>query len=263
MNIVEVKNCNVLVENRAILRDFSLQIDQLQHTAIIGPNGSGKSTFIRLLMKEIYPSFVNGIASQVKVLGRDDWNIFEMRKLISLVSPKFGEHLLSATPLDLFDAVTSSFFGTYGFFSDEKVSTDQKKEVEQVLEKLDLTKLQGSSIENFSTGELRKTLIARAAVLRPQLLLLDEPTNGLDVAAQSEFLNYLEKIAAETTILMVTHHLEEIILAVKNVLLIKDGRVFAFGVKEEILTSKNLSELFGVALEVSKSVSGIYSMRRI
>ncbi len=261
--IIEIKNCTIAEGSKIILNDFSLTADEFEHTAIIGPNGSGKSTFIRMLMRDLHPSQAFAKRPEVKVLGRDDWNIFEMRRAVSIISPKFAEQLLLAAPLGTVDAISSSFFGTYGFFADDRASKEQLDETQKIIKSLHLEKLKDSSIEELSTGELRKILIARAMVLKPKLVLLDEPTSGLDVLAQHDFLNYLKKITLQTTVLMVTHHLEEIIPNIKKILLIKNGEVFKFGKKEEILTEKNLSELFETEIALHVSEKNIYSMRKI
>lgn len=262
MSVIEIKNCSVLRDEKIILDNFSLKLNELEHLAILGPNGSGKSTFISLLMRENYPSHDEKFRAEVKILGRDDLSIFELRRLVSLVSPKFSENLLLASPLTVIDATASSFFGTYGFFAEEFPTKSQLKITKEVLRDLDLWKLKDNFVHELSTGELRKVLIARAMVLQPKLILLDEPTAGLDIFAQSDFLKYLNNIAAKTTIIMVTHHLEEVIPAIKKVLMIKEGKVFALGEKKEILTQKNLSELFGIEIEMSESANETYSMRK-
>jgi iron complex transport system ATP-binding protein len=117
-------------------------------------------------------------------------------------------------------------------------------------------------LQTLSTGQMRKVLIARAMVLRPDLILLDEPTLGLDIRAQSEFLDYLDHAGHSATIIMVTHHLEEVVPLIQKVLLIKDGRVFAFGDTPDVLTSENLTALFGLDLIVRQSAGGTWSMHR-
>ncbi|MCD6035847.1 MAG: transporter, ATP-binding protein [Rickettsiales bacterium] len=262
MDIIEINHCNVYLSKK-ILSDFSLHVGRFEHTAILGPNGSGKSTFIRLLTKELYPSCYEGEKPEIKILGRDDWSMFDLRRAISLISPKFSENLLGAAPLSIFDAVASSFFGTYGFYGDDAVTKKERAMTQSVLEKLQLEGMQDRSINELSTGQLRKVLIARAMVLTPQLVLLDEPTSGLDISAQYEFLQFLKRIIPDTTVLLVTHHLEEIIPEIKKVLLIKDGKIMKFGKKEDVLTEQNLSALFDANIGLSISSEGIYSMRRL
>lgn len=262
MKVIDIQNCNIFLESRHVLHDFSLEVEELRHLAIVGPNGSGKSTLIRLLTRDIYPSRLPNQKPQIKILGRDDWNIFEMRHEVIAISLKLSESILEASPLSVFDAVASAFFGTYGFFSDDKITQKQIVATEEILQKLHLTEIKNQLIHQLSCGQLRKVLIARAMVLKPKILLLDEPTSGLDIAAQNEFLQFLKKVLNDTTIILVTHHLEEILPEITQILLLKEGRVFAFGKKEEILNEQNLSELFETKIKIRVSKDQTYSMNK-
>lgn len=263
MKIVDIKNCNVYLESKKALSNFSLAIDEFEHVAIVGPNGSGKSTLIRLLVRDVFPCQGDQENPQVEILSSDNWSILELRHKIALISPQFTESLLLASPLTIFDAVASSFCGTYGFFADDKIAKSQIAVTEEVLQKLHLAKIKNQFIHELSTGQLRKVLIARAMVLSPQIILLDEPTSGLDIAAQYEFMKFIKQITSDCTIILVTHHLEEILPEIKKVLLIKNGQVFKFGKKAEVLTGKNLSELFDVEVQVKIASDQTFSMSRI
>ncbi len=261
MNIIKIKNCDVFLGEKKVLENFSLVLDEHEHLAIVGPNGSGKSTLIRLLTKEIYPAFNQN--SEIEVLKRDDWNIFELRHEIIAVSANFSESLLLASPLSVFDAVISAFFGTYGIFADQKITEKEIAKTDETLKNLELFELKSQMIHELSTGQLRKVLIARAMILQPKIILLDEPTSGLDIAASADFVNFLRKILNYSTIILVTHHLEEIMPEIKNILLLKEGEIFRYGKKEEILNSENLSGLFGAKIETHVSSDGIYRMTRL
>jgi iron complex transport system ATP-binding protein len=111
-------------------------------------------------------------------------------------------------------------------------------------------------MNEMSTGEARRVLIARALVTEPQALVLDEPTAGLDMLARRRFLEEVRRIAAAgTTIILVTHHVEDIIPEIGHVVLLKDGRVAMAGPKPSVLTEANLTTLFGapIALEMSQA----------
>lgn len=260
MNIIELRHCSVY-RDKKILDDISLRIAPFEHTVILGRNGAGKSTLIRLIMREWHPAWQDQ-DFHIEILGRRDYSLFELRRAIALISPKLGEQLLQAGYLSVFDAVASAFFGTYGFFGEDKLSAEQQARAHAILDRLQLTFLQDRPIDTLSTGQLRKILIARAMLLEPALILLDEPTAGLDITSQHDFLHYLQQIASTTTILLVTHHLEDIIPAIKNVLLLKDGKIFGQGAKAEILTNDNLSKLFSAKINVDHLDDGTYAMRR-
>ena len=259
--LIDIQNATV-ARPQVILDRIDFRIAPLQHTAIVGPNGSGKSTFIRLLMRDLYPVFERGNEAVNLYKGRGNWSMAELRQSIALVSMKFADALLEIGGLSVRDSVASSYFGTYGFYKPQDVTPDMAAHIDEVMERLDLLPLGKRQIQTLSTGQMRKVLIARAMVLRPDLILLDEPTLGLDVRAQSEFLDYLEHIGHSATIIMVTHHLEEVVPLIEKVLLIKDGRVFAFGGKAEVLTSENMTALFGIDLRVHRSAGEVYSMHR-
>ncbi len=259
--LIDIRNATV-ARPHVILDRIDFRIAPLQHTAIVGPNGSGKSTFIRLLMRDLYPVFERGNEAVNLFKGRGNWSMAELRQSIALVSMKFADALLEIGGMSVRDSVASSYFGTYGFFKPEDLSADMAAHVDEVMARLDLAPMAKRPIQTLSTGQMRKVLIARAMVLRPDLILLDEPTLGLDVRAQSEFLDYLDHAGQSATIMMVTHHLEEVVPLIQKVLLIKDGGVFAFGDKAEVLTSENLTALFGIDLVVQRSEGEAYSMHR-
>jgi iron complex transport system ATP-binding protein len=259
--LIDIRNATV-ARPQVILDAIDFQIAPLQHTAIVGPNGSGKSTFIRLLMRDLYPAYVRGDEAVNLYKGRANWSMAELRQSIALVSMKFADALLDVGGLNVYDSVASSYFGTYGFYKTQDLTADMVGHIEEVMARLDLLPLARRQIQTLSTGQMRKVLIARAMVLRPDLILLDEPTLGLDIRAQSEFLDYLDHIGHSTTIIMVTHHLEEVVPLIQKVLLIKDGRVFAFGDTADVLTSDNLTALFGIDLVVRRSAGEVYSMHR-
>jgi len=260
MKVINIKNCNVFLDSTQVLHDFSFTVNQGEHIAIVGPNGAGKSTFIRLLMNDIWPARRDNDDPEVQILARDDWSVVELRHEIALISPRFGDALLTAAPLSIFEAVASSFFGSYGFFGEDKINQEQARLTEEILQKLQLSAIKNQSIHELSTGQLRKVLVARAMVLQPKIILLDEPTSGLDIAAQYEFLQFIRSHLQNCTIILVTHHLEEILPEIQKILLIKNGRIFKFGAKKEILTQANLSQLFEVNLHLNLSAQGIYSM---
>ncbi len=259
--LIDIRNATV-ARPQVILDKVDFRIKPLQHTAIVGPNGSGKSTFIRLLMRDLYPVYVRGDEAVNLYKGRSNWSMAELRQSIALVSMKFADALLDVGGMSVYDSVASSYFGTYGFYKSQDLSADMVAHLEDVLHRLDLLPLARRQIQTLSTGQMRKVLIARAMVLRPDLILLDEPTLGLDVRAQGEFLDYLDHVGHSATIIMVTHHLEEVVPSIQKVLLIKEGRIFAFGDTAEVLTSENLTALFGLDLVVRRSAGAVYSMHR-
>jgi iron complex transport system ATP-binding protein len=131
------------------------------------------------------------------------------------------------------------------------VTDAMRAKCEDVLRLLEITRLADRSINELSSGEARRLLIARALVHDPRALLFDEPSNSLDVFAQHELRRILSKLAQSgIAILLVTHHLADIIPEIDRVILMGDGRIAADGKKERILTPEQLSPLFGIAVDL-------------
>ena len=245
-----IDEASVVQGDRLVLDKLSLRIAEGQHTAILGPNGSGKSTLVKLLARQLYP-LAKRDGSSVRIFGRDRWNVAELRSRLGIVSPAVQLDYTSDTPVEVFDAVVSGFFAARGISFNHEVTDAMRLHADEALAQVDAAGLIGRSMASLSTGEARRVLIARALVHRPRALLLDEPCAGLDMASRRHFLESLRKLArAGTTLLLVTHHVEEIVPEIDNVVLLREGRVFMQGSKSVTLTDAALSDTFGMPVRV-------------
>jgi len=239
--------------DRMILDRLSLHVAAGQHTAILGPNGSGKSTLVKLIARQLYPLARHDGGSSVRVFGRERWHVAELRSLLGIVSPAVQLDYTSDTPLEVFDAVVSGFFAARGLGLDHRVSDTMRERALEALEHSGAAQLAGREVASLSTGEARRVLIARALVHRPRALLLDEPCAGLDLASRRHFLEGLRTLARSgTTLLLVTHHIEEILPEIEQVLLLRDGRVLQQGDKAAMLTNAALTSTFGMPVRVQR-----------
>src|ERR1700681_2040391 len=237
----------VLVVARPALDDISLRIEAGEHVCILGPNGCGKSTLIKTITRECYP-LANEHASMA-ILGRERWNIFELRSLLGIVSPD----LLASCTTDATcrDVVLSGFFSSTRIFPNHAPSAELLEKTNAALARLGIAHLAGRPVAQMSSGEAKRTLIARALVHAPQTLLFDEPSNTLDIAAQMQLRETMRQLAQSGLgILLVTHHVAEIIPEIERVVLLREGRILADGPKEEILTAERLTNLFGVPVQL-------------
>ncbi len=233
--------------DKTALDDVTLRIQAGEHVAILGPNGSGKSTLIKTLTRECYPLVQPG--SSLAILGRDTWNVFELRTLLGIVS----NDLMSATTRAItgLEAILSGFFSSIGIQPYHHVTATMAEKSRAVLELLEVPHLADREMTAMSSGEARRILIARALVHDPLALLLDEPSNSLDFRSALELRVIVRKLArAGTGILLVTHHLADIIPEMDRVILLREGRIFADGNKSLVLTAARLTELFGVPVEL-------------
>jgi iron complex transport system ATP-binding protein len=245
--LLDLQNVTVMRGNNLALDRLTLQIASGEHVCILGPNGSGKSTLIKTITRECYP--VQRDDSAMSILGRSVWNIFELRELLGIVSPdQLAACTTDATGMDV---VLSGFFSSTRIFPNHHPAAEHRKRAEVALARLRIAHLAERPVVEMSSGEAKRTLIARALVHEPKTLLLDEPGNALDIGGQLELRATLRELAnAGLGIVLVTHHVPEIIPEIARVVLLQRGRVLADGPKEKVLTSERLSALFGAHVQV-------------
>jgi iron complex transport system ATP-binding protein len=254
MNLIEFRRATILRGGRPALLDLDLAIPVGQSVAILGPNGCGKSTLIGSILREFYPLRREG--SWVRILGEEFWNIEELRASIGIVKntllpPKTG--IVSAREL-----VVSSFFGSVGLWNHQKPTREMWSATDAALERVGASHLAGRDTDELSSGEARRVEIARVLAHGPSTLLLDEPANHLDPRAQSELRALVSELARSgTAIVMVTHHVSDIVPEIDRVIMLRAGKVFRDGAKQDLLNAGVLSELFGHPIKMSKS-NGMY-----
>ncbi|NLN74949.1 MAG: ATP-binding cassette domain-containing protein [Armatimonadetes bacterium] len=246
--LLEFHGATVLFGGVRALDSITTTIRAGENVAIIGPNGSGKSTLIKLITRELYPLAGNG-DTPVKILGESAWDVFKLRSLFGIVSADLQDFF--RRPLIGRDVILSGFFGSVGLYPHHEVTGQMQLRADELLQFLSIEHLASKYMTEMSTGEARRMLIARALVHEPKALILDEPSNGLDPRAARKFVDSLRKIAGGgKSVILVTHHLPDIFPEISRVIMLKDGRIFADGPKQEALTSESLSELFAIPVTV-------------
>ena len=251
--LLEVDRVTVARNGRSLVDDLSLTIPDGRHTAILGRNGSGKSTLVRLIARQLYPTAdATGRIGETRIFGQALWDVFELRRRLGVVSPALQADLAGEEPLEVFDAVISSFFASRGLWRRETTPA-MRQAAEEALARVGAAHLAGRSMATLSTGEARRVLIARALAHRPDALLLDEPCAGLDPAARRHFLETLRAIAREgVTLVLVTHHVEEILPEIDHLILLRDGRILHDGPRGKLLNDAVLTDLFGLPVTVTR-----------
>jgi len=246
--LLELKNVTVVRNGNVALDGLSLTIPEGENVAILGPNGSGKSTLIKLITRECYPAF--GIpGSALRIFGETAWSVFELRARLGIVS----QNLLKMLDEEISgrEVILSGFFSSVGIWQCHKVTPAMEQRTQEILDRLEVAHLKDRLITEMSSGEAHRMLIGRALVHHPPTLLLDEPTNSLDPRARRELTALLRKLIAEgTRIVMVTHHLHDIVPEIDRVIMLRQGQVFQDGRKHEVLTPAHLSALFGMQVEM-------------
>jgi iron complex transport system ATP-binding protein len=246
--MIHIRDASVVRGKRHLLDGLDLTLRAGQHTAILGPNGSGKSTLVKLITRQLYPL----AGGYVSLFGHEKWNVTELRSLMGIVSSSMQLDFDDHPPLEAFDCVVSGFFAARGLWKQHTVTEEMRQRSREALVQAGADHLVGRDLSTLSTGEARRVLIARALVHRPKALLLDEPCAGLDPASRRVFLESLRSLAqAGTTLVLVTHHIEEILPEIGHIVMLRDGKVLHEGDKTDLLDSQRLTELFGMPVEVA------------
>jgi iron complex transport system ATP-binding protein len=247
--LIELRNVTIMRGENIALHDLSLSIGAGEHVAILGPNGCGKSTLIKTITRDCYP--LANPASSVAIMGQSVWNVFDLRRMLGIVS----NDLMSQCTREItgFDIVLSGFFSSIGIWPNHHVTPEMRSRAEEVLRMLEAPHLAGKPVDEMSSGEARRMLIGRALVHEPKALLLDEPSTSLDLFAQHELRETVRKLARSGMgILLVTHHLSDIIPEIDRIILMRKGRIVADGDKRATLTPKALRSLFGIEVEMAE-----------
>jgi iron complex transport system ATP-binding protein len=247
--LLELNHVFVERGGRYALNGLTLTVQAGERVAILGPNGSGKSTLIKTVTRECYPLLRP--ETSLRILGADSWNIFDLRHHLGVVS----NDLMTQCTRDIKgrELVLSGFFGSIGIWPNQHILPDMEAAAEKAMARLEVSQLADRWLDELSSGEARRLLIARALIHNPDTLLLDEPTTSLDLPSLREVRQQLRRLAQSGVgLLLVTHHLDDIIPEIDRVVLLKNGEVFQDGPKTEVLTSRSLSSTFGVPIEVVK-----------
>jgi len=260
-DFLDLRAVNVARGDRIVLHDVNLTISAGEHVAILGPNGCGKSTLILAMTCQIYPIVRPDM--MVRIFGRERWDLTQLRKHFGIVGAGTmgaelpGERTAVTTGLD---AVTAGFYSASTLWPNLVVTGEMRGRAAEALERMEATHLSEQLVGTMSAGEKRRILIARALVHRPRQLLLDEPSNALDLAAQRELRETLRRLAQEGTgLVLVTHHLGDILPEVERIILMRDGRIVADGPRADLLTEARLSELFKAPVRIGRDEEWLHS----
>jgi iron complex transport system ATP-binding protein len=253
---LDLRHVNVARGERVVLHDVNLSIRAGEHVAIMGPNGCGKTTLIMAMTCQVYPIVRPGM--KVRIFGRERWDLTELRRHFGIVGAELpGERTAVTSGLD---AVIAGFFSASTLWPNLTVTPEMRERALEALERMEASHLGRQLVGEMSAGEKRRILIARALVHRPQQLLLDEPSNALDLAAQRELRETLRRLAREGTgLVLVTHHLGDILPEVERIILMRNGRIVADGPRDELLTAVRLSELFNTPVRIGRDEEWLHS----
>ncbi len=262
--VLELRNATLVRGRTRVFENLSLTVAHGEQTAVLGPNGAGKSSLIRMLTLDDRPRSSDNGAPALRLFGRATWDLSELRTRLAVVTGDldagFGMGTSGGRVCGL-DVALSGLLGSHGVFAHHDVTDDMRARATESLARVGAGHLAGRPLNELSAGERRRVLIARALITRPEALVLDEPTAGLDPVARHRFMESVRRLAQDgTTLIVVTHHIDEIIPEIRRVVLLRAGTVVFDGPVEDALTSERLGNVFGGAVVVERS-RGYYHVR--
>ncbi len=240
-SVLRVQDATFVRGGRRILKGISWSVAQGEHWAVLGPNGCGKTSLINLITG--YEPATDGLVQiGADTFGNSDWR--EVRKRVGLVTNTLTTFIEPAEPV--LNVVASGRDAKLNLWKDP--SPTLQKQGTGLLKAAGCAYLKKSLWGTLSQGEKQKVLICRALMARFDVLILDEPCAGLDPLAREHFLGWMAELSTwpeSPSLVMVTHHVEEILPCITHVLLLREGSVFAAGPKDTTLTSAALSTVYG------------------
>lgn len=248
-DFLHLEHVNVARGPNVVLHDVNLTIAQGEHVAILGPNGCGKSTLIKAITCECYP--VPRPETKVSIFGRERWDLTQLKKRLGVVAPELpGRPTLHTSG---YEAILTGFFASSTLWPNLTVTDEMHRRADEVTTLVGADHLREKHVGMMSAGEQRRIMIGRALVQSSDMLLLDEPSNALDLYSQRELRELLRKLAQSGVgLLMITHHIADIIPEINRVIQMKQGRIVADGPKKDLLTEKSLSNLFSTEVRLAE-----------
>jgi iron complex transport system ATP-binding protein len=240
--MVELEHVHVARGEGVVLRDVSLRIAE------------GESTLLKTMTCELYPLVKP--ETRVRILGRERWDLTELKRRMGVVSAELpGRQTLQTTG---FDAVLTGFFSSSTLWPNLTVTAAMRERAEEIVSLVGACGLRDRLVSQMSAGQQRRVMIGRALAGASvdgevKMLLLDEPSNALDMGAQHDLREMLRGLAAQgIAIVLITHHIADILPEMQRMVMMRDGRIVADGSKRELLTEARLSELFGRAIAMTE-----------
>ena len=239
--ILDIQHATVYRDDTRVFSDFSFVLHAGEHAAIVGPNGAGKSTLLKLLSGEVHPMALD--ETRVCLFGEERWNVWDVRKKLGIVSYDLQrDYLICAEGRNV---VLSGFYASNDTYDHQTFTRAQIDRADEVMRELGIESFATRVFGHLSTGEQRRFLLGRALVHDPPVLVLDEPTSGLDLKSCFQYLDLVRaQVRQGKTVVLVTHHLHEIPPEIERIILLKEGKIVADGLKSRLLTDMNLSRLF-------------------
>ncbi len=244
--LLQFSNVSHRVGELTILDGIDWCVEPGQHWAVLGPNGSGKTTLLRIACGYLWPN----AGGEVRRIGKTHLDLRHLRRSIGWVSSTINAHI--GPNETVIQTVLSGMQAQIGWrpIVGEEVSGDDIQRAQHYLEQMGRIDLQGQRFAVLSQGEQQGVLIARARMARPLIIVLDEPCAGLDPGVREQFLATMADVIAAPdapTLILVTHHLEEIMPGIEHTLVLNSGHVEAIGKTSRVINQELITKIYSVA----------------
>ncbi|NGN68042.1 ABC transporter ATP-binding protein [Streptomyces sp. A7024] len=249
-DVLELVDVSVVRGGRALVDRVSWSVAEGERWVILGPNGAGKTTLLNVASSYLFPT-----TGTVQILGEKlgSVDVFDLRPRIGMSGSALAEKLPKSQTV--LQTVLTAAYGMTATWQEDYDQVDEDR-ARAFLDRLGMTEYLDRKFGTLSEGERKRTQIARAMMTDPELLLLDEPAAGLDLGGREDLVRRLGRLARDPmapSMIMVTHHVEEIAPGFTHVLMIRQGEVLAAGPIESELNSRNLSRCFGLPLVLERA----------
>ena len=246
--VIDVAGASVVRGGKFLVRDISWRVELDERWVVLGPNGAGKTTLLNIASARLHPT-----SGTVHILGErlGRVDVTELRTRIGLSTVSLHDRI--PTHETVLDVVVTASYAVVGRFRERYESSDERR-ARSLLTQLGAGSLLDRAYGTLSEGERKRVQIARALMTDPELLLLDEPAAGLDLGGREDLVRRLTVLAEDPdapAMVVVTHHVEEIPAGFTHALLLRDGGIVAQGLLRQTITSENLSQAFGLPLQVT------------
>jgi molybdate transport system ATP-binding protein len=249
---ITLDNTTVRLRDRLFLQDTSWQMNSNEHWAILGPNGSGKTTFAKSLFGAV-PVVRGNIIFNFST--DDHQNPATMANAIGYVSPEMHRDIIEREDLEddfrefsgKINEITTVKHIILNKRAESADGDQAKKRLNTIAKKIGIEALLARDIRSLSTGEMNTALIAKALIKRPKLLILDEPFDGLDEPSRNVLAGIINDLmGGNMQVILITHRFAEMVPNITHVLLLRHGKIFKSGKKEDIFTAANINRVYEI-----------------
>ncbi|WP_042220720.1 ABC transporter ATP-binding protein [Oceanobacillus manasiensis] len=239
----EIKNVHIGYQANEVISDLTIQLEAGKIHSIIGPNGCGKSTFLKAIGNQLKATYGEIVfqSSNIHKWGRKPF----ARELAYLMQENESNPEITVRQLI-----------EYGRFPHkkkfERLNQDDQAIVEEAIKLTNLINLAERAVNSLSGGERQRAWIAMALAQQPTVLLLDEPTSYLDIHHQLEIIELLKQLNTEQgiTIILVLHDINQAAMISDQIIALKSGRLYDFGIPKDVITQTMLHDVFKVNAEI-------------